>query len=131
PGADGDAPDPTVEPTDPDDAPADGETSLTITVDPTGEGATTTWTLTCDPPGGDHPDPEAACAQLAQVGTEGLAPVPADAMCTQQWGGPQTATVTGTLDGTAVDATFRYTDGCEIHRWDALSAVLGNADGLL
>ena len=35
---------------------------LTLTLWPNGEaGDSVTWTLQCDPTGGDHPDPEEAC----------------------------------------------------------------------
>lgn len=56
-------------------------------------------------------------------------PVPDDVACTQIFGGPQTARVTGTLRGTPVDARFSRTDGCEIARWDAVAALLGPGDG--
>lgn len=101
---------------------------LTVEVDATGEGATETWTLTCGPGGGtgSHPDPLAACLVLGTPeGRAAFEPVPTDAACTQIWGGPQTAHVTGTLDGQAVDATFSRSDGCQIARWDALEPLLG------
>lgn len=104
------------------DSPDTVTAELTITVDD-GAGGITRHTLTCGPAGGDHPDPEAACAAL--TGPEFLEPVPADAACTAQYGGPQTATVTGTLDGSQVDAEFRRTDGCQISRWDRAAALLG------
>jgi hypothetical protein len=91
---------------------------LDIVVDD-GRGTRTTWRLTCDPPGGDHPDPAAACAAL-DAGARWLRPVPADLACTQIYGGPETATVTGVWRGTPVDATFSRTDGCQIARWDGL-----------
>ncbi len=99
-------------------------TELTVVLDAEGDGQTSQATLTCDPAGGDVADPAAACDQLATVGTAGFEPTAADGICTQQFGGPQTATVTGTVDGDPVDATFSRTDGCEISRWDALDAVL-------
>jgi len=105
-----------------------GGTQLEITVWPEGEGqgASQSYTLSCDPPGGDHPDPEAACAALAELGAEAFAPVPADVACTQQYGGPQQAIVRGTVDGEPVDARLAYTDGCEIARWNAVAAVVPN-----
>lgn len=103
-------------------ADAAGATELRISV-VAGEGAErTTYTLTCDPPGGDHPNPEAACAALAEA-TDPFAPVPKDRMCTQQYGGPQTATISGTYQGNMIMASFKRTDGCEIARWNALAAV--------
>lgn len=104
---------------------------LTIVVDATGEGATTTYTLTCEPIGGDHPDAEAACAAIAVGGLAAFEPTPMGVACTEQWGGPQTATVTGTVAGEAVTAEFNRTNGCEISRWDALAPLFGPDAGLM
>jgi hypothetical protein len=102
---------------------------LTITLDETGDGATRTFTLTCAPAGGNHPQAQAACAALAAAGPEAFAPVAPDRMCTEIYGGPQVATVTGTVAGQPVNATFSRTDGCEIARWDALADLLGSPGG--
>jgi hypothetical protein len=103
-------------------------TDLTIVSDD-GKGKTETWTLTCDPAGGTHPDPAAACAALEAKGKTALPPVPKDMMCTQQFGGPQTAKITGTWKGEPVNATFSRTNGCEISRWKALTGLLPDAGG--
>jgi len=114
------------------EAPAEPVTAdLTIVVDATGEGATQTFTLTCSPDGGDHPDPAAACAALAQAGVEAFAPTPRGVACTEQWGGPQVATVQGTVDGEQISARFDRTDGCQISRWDRLAPVFGPDAGLV
>jgi hypothetical protein len=102
---------------------ASGPTDLTVVVDD-GSGGTTTWRVTCDPPGGDHPDPAAACRALEQNGATALPPVPSDRMCTQIFGGPEKATVTGTWHGKPVRSTFAKNNGCEIGRWKALAALL-------
>ncbi|WP_258724457.1 SSI family serine proteinase inhibitor [Cellulomonas sp. NS3] len=104
--------------------------SLTIVLDETGSGDVRTMTLTCDPVGGDHPDPAAACAALAAAGPGAFDPPPGDALCTQLFGGPQVAVVEGTVAGTAVNARFSRTDGCEIGRWDALAPLLGSTGGV-
>lgn len=101
---------------------------LSITVRAGAGTASRTYTLRCDPPGGDHPDPEAACAALDRAARP-FAPVPADQACTQVYGGPQTATIDGTWRGELVSARYDRTDGCEIARWDALTDVFG-AGGL-
>ena len=49
-----------------------------------------------------------------------FAPTDPTAACTMIYGGPGKATVTGTLDGAAVDATFTRSNGCEIDRWERM-----------
>jgi|SRR3954453_582509 hypothetical protein len=103
-------------------------TNLSIVTDD-GNGKTATWTLTCDPAGGTHPDPTAACAALAAKGATAMPAVAKDVMCTQQYGGPQTAKITGTWKGETVDSSFSRTDGCEISRWQALTGLLPKVSG--
>lgn len=98
---------------------------LTITVRATPEASAVTWTLACQPPGGDHPRAEAACRALETAQRDPFAPVPKGMLCTQVYGGPLTATITGTWRGANVNASYRRTDGCEIARWDAIAEVLG------
>ena len=98
---------------------------LTVTVVDDVGATPRSWTLTCDPPGGDHPDAAGACRAI-EAARAPFAPVPAGMLCTQVYGGPQTATITGTWRGEPVHAAYRRTDGCEIARWNALSAVLGS-----
>ncbi|HZI98340.1 MAG TPA: SSI family serine proteinase inhibitor [Actinomycetales bacterium] len=102
-------------------------TELSISVSTGGTDADTTWRLTCEPPGGDHPDPEAACAAVEAAGAAAFAPPPKDQMCTEIYGGPQTASVIGVVGGEEVSATFGRTNGCEIARWDALADLLGSS----
>jgi hypothetical protein len=103
------------------DPPAAG-TSLVVEVD-AGTGATERWRLTCEPVGGDHPDPEGACAAVAAQ-PDPFAPIPPEAVCTQVYGGPETATVRGTHRGRPVDLGLARTDGCRMSQWDALAAVV-------
>ncbi len=100
-----------------------GATSLTITAKASADAPADTWTLTCDPAGGTHPNADAACAALAAA-TDPFEPTPKDQACTEIYGGPQTATVTGTFKGQPVNASFSRTNGCEIHRWDSLTPLL-------
>jgi len=123
---------PAPEPTGPaTEAPAgDVAADLTITLEE-GGGSPVTVTLTCVPPGGDHPDPQGACSALSAAGGVGaFDPTGPDVMCTEQYGGPQTATVTGTVGGERVDADFSRVNGCEIGRWDDLAPLLGSAGGV-
>lgn len=108
------------------DGGAPGATALEIAVWPAGEGegSAVTATLTCDPAGGDLPDPAAACAALAGDGAAALAPVAGDAICTELYGGREEARITGTLDGAPVDAALSRVNGCEIDRWERLRPLL-------
>jgi hypothetical protein len=83
-----------------------------------------TYRLSCaGTPAGDLPDPAAACAQLAGQ-PDPFAPLAADVMCTQLFGGPQTAHVTGRWAGEPVDLQLSRSDGCQIAQWDRLDALL-------
>ena len=75
------------------------------------------------------PDAHAALAAVEQFGEEIFFPVPRpDRICTQQYGGPQVATVTGWFRGRKVNSAFSRTDGCEIARWKTMAPLLGGAD---
>ena len=100
-----------------------GTTTLEITYSADEGAEVQRWTLTCEPTGGDHPDAERACADLAAE-QEPFAPIPADAMCTEIWGGPQTATVRGTYRGAPVDLELSRVNGCFIDQWERLGALL-------
>ncbi|CAL9491552.1 subtilase-type protease inhibitor [Streptomyces sp. enrichment culture] len=108
---------------------------LTVTVRDAGGGADGTYEVRCRPSGGSHPDPEGACAAVerhTRWGQDTFAPVPKDAVCTMQYGGPATARITGTWAGRRVDATYDRTNGCAIERWDRLVPLLpevGRAEG--
>jgi hypothetical protein len=78
-------------------------------------------TLRCGPPGGTVAHPVVACRRLHALGRAAFAPTPRGMACTQIYGGPQTALVTGTLDGARVWARFTRRDGCEIARWNRVS----------
>ncbi|WP_223148702.1 SSI family serine proteinase inhibitor [Aeromicrobium ginsengisoli] len=108
------------------DSSSSAGTALTITVVASEGADSQTYELRCDPAGGDHPQPAEACAALDTAGAKVFEPVAKDQMCTELYGGPQTATVTGTYDGDKVDATFRRTNGCEIDRWEQLGTTFFN-----
>ena len=99
------------------------DTDLTIVIND-GSSSTVTWRLTCDPPGGTHPDPKAACRALEANGVVALPPVPNDKACTQIYGGPETASITGTWQGQPVMSRFARNDGCQISRWKLLEGLL-------
>lgn len=111
-----------------------GNADLTIVIKPSETAAAVTYTLTCS--GGDpsgqpaHPDPAGACAALLANGSLLFQqPPPTDQACTMQFGGPETATVTGTVDGRAVNSTYTRANGCNINEWDSVVDILGPASG--
>jgi hypothetical protein len=100
---------------------------LVITVTDSGS-VDGTYELTCQPAGGTHPDPAAACETLAQAEQPFVA-ADGKALCTFVYGGPATAVVEGTWAGEPVRATFDRSNGCEIARWDALVPALPAISG--
>lgn len=102
-------------------------TALKVTYQGDDKSAPVVMQLTCTPTGGDHPRAAEACDRLAAAAQDGSDPFakPApDEICTFVYGGPQTAAVVGTWNGSAVDAKFSRANGCEIARWDAIEPVL-------
>jgi hypothetical protein len=101
-------------------------TELQITLWPRGKGTSPPhrWTLRCGPPGGTLPNRAAACARLTTL-RDPFAPVPRDAACTEQFGGPAEATVTGRHKGRRISAQFNRTDGCRIARWQKHAFLFG------
>ncbi|RKQ92036.1 hypothetical protein C8N24_1875 [Solirubrobacter pauli] len=95
--------------------------NFVVTVDADGDGgeAAKELQVTCKAPtDGD------ACGAAAGVSAADLAEPKGDVACTQMFGGPETATIKGTLRGEPVDARFSRTDGCEIARWDKVKPLL-------
>lgn len=121
-------------PTAPHAGPGTGNAELVITVKPSESEAAVRYTLACQDgiPSAEsqHPTAAAACAALKSNAAL-LSPAPrgADVLCTQQYGGPQQATVTGVVDGIPVDSSFALSDGCEISAWNAAKDVLGATGG--
>jgi hypothetical protein len=95
--------------------------NLTITVDMDGEGGEAAKTLELDC---KEPTDSAACGAAAGISEADLAPTPPDTACTLLFGGPETATIKGTIRGQPVDASFNRTDGCEIERWAKVEPLL-------
>jgi hypothetical protein len=73
------------------------------------------------------PEDSEVCRAVAKLKPETFAPTPRDVACTQQYGGPETATVTGTLRGETIDAKFSRENGCEIARWAKVEPLLAAA----
>jgi Subtilisin inhibitor-like len=99
------------------------ESELVVEVDRGDGSSLESWSLTCGGNvSGTHPDGGAACAHLEEL-DDPFAPVPGD-VCTEQFGGPQTAHITGVWGGKPVDLELSRTDGCRIAQWDALVRLL-------
>lgn len=95
--------------------------TLRIVVWPHGvDGASHTWTLRCGPAGGTLPQAAAACRRLDALSGP-FAPTPPGTACSEIYGGPQVARVTGSFHGRKLWATFRRRDGCETERWNRLA----------
>jgi hypothetical protein len=105
-------------------------TSLSITVWPEGraEGNPTKWTLRCSPAGGTLPRPAEACRKLAAMPSP-FAPPRKGLVCTEQYGGPQQAVVTGTHQARRVWIALAARNGCEISRWKRLAFLVPGGPG--
>ena len=78
-------------------------------------GYATAVTLRCDPPGGAHPKPAAACRTLRAVGGRPARIKPARTMCTMIYA-PITAQVTGKWRGKKISWSRTYGNTCEMTR---------------
>jgi hypothetical protein len=105
-------------------SPSSAENDLVVEIDRGDGSAGERYTLSCsEVVEGDHPAAEAACAHLEGM-DDPFAPLPPDAICTQVYGGPQTAHVTGVWHGRSVDVQLARNDGCTIAQWDGLGPLL-------
>ena len=102
-----------------------GATELKITYWSQGRtaGAAQKWTLRCGPAGGTLPGSASACRKLGAMQSP-FAPIRRDVMCTDQYGGPQAALITGTFRGRTVWALLQNRNGCEISRFKRLAFLV-------
>jgi hypothetical protein len=98
-----------------------GSTSLRIVYRSNADTKPLSFTLRCGPAGGTVRLPVTACRRLAAGGRALFAPTPPGVACSQVYGGPQTAIVTGTLAGHRLWARFTRRDGCEVERWNRVA----------
>ncbi len=134
PDAESSVPAPAPEPAPRTSGPGQGNAELVIIFKPAAGEPEVHYTLVCldgtPDAESNHPAADAACAALKEnAALLNSAPLRADQACTEQYGGPQEAAVTGVVDGVPVDAAFARTNGCEISAWDAAKDVLGAAGG--
>ena len=97
---------------------------LTVSYSPS-QRSRSTFTISClaHSISGTHPNKKAICAAIAKQGVRLFAPVPAGTACSQIYGGPEIATIAGTVKGHKVNAKFSRTDGCQIARWNSAIAL--------
>lgn len=110
--------------------PAEGDALLAVEVRPGDDAQPARHVLGCADggalPSSTLPAPAAACEDVARLGPDFFTAEPdPDRACTQQYGGPATARVWGSVGGQAVDTGFSLTDGCEISRWNEVAVLLG------
>jgi hypothetical protein len=101
--------------------PAGPDTALRISLDLDGPGgkAPREAEVVCEPGMDTGP-----CERIAELDVADLAPVPPTQPCTEIYGGPATATITGTLHGEAVNAALSKQNGCEIERYARVEPLL-------
>ena len=106
-------------------------TSLRVEVRPTPGAAARRATLTCDgspTASGFIADSRAACDLVTgneKARARLVAGPPANQACTQLYGGPQRAQVSGRIVGRPVDVTLTRVDGCGVADWSLLQPLLG------
>ncbi len=82
-------------------------------------------TLRCAPKEtGTVRNPVVACARLQRLGPQALRPTPPNTACTEIYGGPSTARITGTYFGSPLWVKLSRTNGCEIVRWQRVAFLL-------
>lgn len=106
------------------DVGGDAAIDLKVTLWPNGEaGDSITWTLRCEPTGGDHPDPDAACAALTAV-DDPFGPVAPPKRCAEIPGGEESvAEIEGDYRGRPVNSRFSHENACVSGRWDRIAPV--------
>jgi len=102
--------------------PPKGRISLTIAVAPNGarpKVGRRSYTLTCRPAGGTLPNRARACSKLLKVQNPFAGIY--NRVCTEIYGGPQRAWVTGVYGGKRVSKTFHRENGCGIADWNRVA----------
>lgn len=93
--------------------------SLTVTLDRDGpDGAKEAESVEVFCPGA------AGCSVVAKLTARDFEPVAPDTACTEIFGGPETASVEGELDGEEVEAELSRANGCEIERFGSFLPLL-------
>jgi hypothetical protein len=64
------------------------------------------------------------CLAVAEMDVAALEPVSPDTACTELFGGPDTLSLEGTIEGNDVEVDLTRANGCEIERFDAAVPLL-------
>jgi hypothetical protein len=88
-----------------------------------GNGEMERWTLRCAPAAGTLPRPGTACVRLNTMENP-FAPLRKDLQCTQIYGGPQEAVISGIFQGNRVWVKLTVRDGCQIARAKKLAFLV-------
>jgi hypothetical protein len=101
------------------------ETQLTISFWPEGRGTDEpkTYTLRCGPAGGTVPRAATVCSRLDKL-PRAFARPSKSLVCTDQYGGPQQALITGRHKGNRVWTVIGMRNGCEISRAKRLAFLV-------
>lgn len=107
----------------------DSTVSLAVKLYPDGSTLGSQYSLECasgEPIGQSQaPDPAAACTAIHEHSQILTPQRPGNQMCTEIYGGPDKAVVSGTLQGKEFSSEFTRSNGCLIAEWDALASLLG------
>lgn len=117
--------------------PKDGmNADLTIDISADGTAISESYRLICaegqPAEGTTHPRAASSCEVLKTKGEQLRALPRKDQICTEIYGGPQEATIRGTLNGEPVNKSLSRKNGCEISEWQAFVELVGpgGADGI-
>lgn len=111
------------------EAPGPEPTALELTFDD-GEGERATATLRCATDSVEATgwlaarDERRLCRQARRLGPFLASEPDREMACTQIYGGPQTARITGRVGGREVDRRFSRENGCRIADWDRAQPLL-------
>jgi len=103
-------------------ASAPAKVALTMTVHSGLAGKPKIWTLRCDPDGGTHPNPAAACGALLRI-HDLFSPPPAHRMCPMVVASAKRVTLTGTWFGKKVHRTI-IDGGCDLATFSRLGQIM-------
>jgi hypothetical protein len=70
-----------------------------------------------------------ACGRARKIASFLASKPSAKRVCTQIYGGPQRARITGTIGGRRVDRRFRRTNGCHVGDWQYAVPILPRVHG--